>query len=119
MYNPSIGAMDCLERAYNRTARLVTRMGRSAPALAKLGWPTWAESRHTKQSEFVGKIFQTSEPKVLKKRFPGPLQGGMTTRAIKRGELDEPPAGPGISEKSFSVWAPRIHNEMLRANVIA
>ena len=117
MYNPSVGAMDCVERAYNRTARLVTRKERSAPALAKLGWPAWAESRNTKQSEFVGKVFQTSEPKVLKKRFPGPLQGDMTTRAIKRGELYEPPAGPGISEKSFSVWAPRIYNEMLRAAI--
>lgn len=114
LFNSSVGAMEYMERSYNKTARIVTRMERSAPALAEVGWPTWSDSRETKQKQFVENIFETSEPKVLKQRFPNPLQGDMTTRAIERGELWEPPALPGISTKSFSVWAPRLHNEPLR-----
>ena len=106
--------MDCLEKAYNRSARIVCRTERSAPARDRLGWPAWEDSRRGKQSDFVKKVFRIGEPKVLKERFPGPLQGDMVTRAIKRGELWEPPAAPGIYEKSFGVWAPRVYNDSLR-----
>ena len=64
--------------------------------------------------QFVERICETSEPKVLKERIPEPLQGAMTTRAIKRGELWEPPAGSGIRTKAFGVWAPRVYNMSLR-----
>ena len=114
MFNPSRGAMDCLQKAYNRSARIVCRTERSAPARDRLGWPAWEDSRRERQSGFVERVFRTGEPKVLKERFPGPLQGDMVTRAIKRGELWEPPAAPGIYEKSFGVWAPRVYNDSLR-----
>ena len=61
----------------------------------------------------VEKIFKNGEPKVLNDRFPSPIRGDVVTRAIKRGELCEPP-GYGLDEKSFGVWAPRVYNESLR-----
>ena len=114
MYSPSKTASDYMERAYNRAARMICKMERTGPALEKLGWPTWVESRRNKRMQFVEKIFRTGQPKVLKERFSEPLSGAMATRAIRRGELWEPPSGPGINQKSFGIWAPRVYNEYLR-----
>ena len=114
MYSPSKAASDYMERAYNRAARMICRMERTGPALDKLGWPTWLEGWRRKQMQFVEKIFRTGQPKVLKERFSDPLDGAMATRAIRRGELWEPPSGSGINQKSFSVWAPQVYNEYLR-----
>ena len=38
----------------------------------------------------------------------------MQTRAIRRGELQEPWAATFVGSKQFGVWAPRVLNEMLR-----
>ena len=114
LYNPSKGALEYLEKAYNRSGRMITNLERTAPALEKLGWPALPEIHRRKQAEFVMSIFKRRQPEVLQERLPGPLQGSMETRAIARGELWEPPATPGIGEKTFGVWAPRIINEELR-----
>ena len=83
----SAAAEEMMERAYKRAARMVTRMKRSAPALEKLKKPTWGERRRAETEAFVAKIYYGEEPKVLRKRFPDRLQGGMETRAIARGEI--------------------------------
>ena len=114
MYSPSKTASDYMERAYNRAARMICRMERTGPALEKLGWPTWLESRRNKRMQFVEKSPRTGQPKVLKERFSDPMGAAMATRAIRRVELWEPPSGSGINQKSFSIWASRVYNEYLR-----
>eukprot|EP00663_Eupelagonemidae_sp_cell21sb_P012518 gene12518-biopygen7589 len=98
----------------NEALEQFERTERSAPALEKLGWPKWDDMQEKRRVDFVTKIFKTGEPEVLKDRFPSALKGDMVTRAMTRGELWEPPAAPGIGEKPFGVWAPRVYNAGLR-----
>ena len=39
-------------------------------------------------------------------------------RPNARGEIWEPPAAPGIGERTFGVWAPRVLNAGLRAKAV-
>jgi hypothetical protein len=48
----SAAATDIMDRAYNRTARMVVKSERSAPALEKLKWDQW-EERKAKKTEGV------------------------------------------------------------------
>ena len=46
--------------------------------------------------------------------MPGKLTGGIETRAMKRGELEEPRVRRAIGGKQFGVWSPEVFNETLR-----
>ena len=107
-------ATDILDRAYNRTARMAAKSERSAPALEKLKWDQWEERKDKRQKTFVTKIYERKEPEILYKRIPGKLQGSMQTRAMARGELEEPGAKLEIGEQAFGIWAPRLLNEIKR-----
>jgi len=113
-YNQSGAARETVERAYNRMARMVTGEGRSEQALRKLKWPRWTKRREAVRKAFVSKIYYLKEPEVLREMMPGKLEGEIQTRAVKRGELQEPPAETFIGSKQFSVWAPRVINEILQ-----
>ena len=103
-----------VERAYNRTARMAARTQRSRPALEQLKWPTWEEKRESALKKFVNGVYERKQPEALFERFPKPQQGAAETRAMKRGELEEPGTRTYIGEKSFSIWAARVLNESKR-----
>eukprot|EP00660_Eupelagonema_oceanica_P019384 gene19384-biopygen18710 len=117
---PTEAAVDSLRKAYNRTARMAVRTARSAPARAKLKWPRWERRRAAACAAFVAKVHAEEEPPVLKELFPATLaesQQGMRTRAATRGDLVEPRSHRAVGEKAFSIWAPRVLNQVLNDEV--
>lgn len=111
-FNPTEAATDSVERAFNRTARMITGMDRSEEALGKLKWQGWRHRRVAARKAFVAKIFYGGQPRALKDMFPEKLKGPMQTRAMERGELEEPFTGTCIGSKQFSIWGPRTFNQM-------
>eukprot|EP00660_Eupelagonema_oceanica_P019559 gene19559-biopygen27315 len=117
---PTATANASLEKAYNRTARMAVGAKRSTPALTKLGWRSWERRRTAVRAAFVAKVREEGEPAVLNKLFPPPLaekQEGMLSRAARRGELVEPASRTAAGEKAFSIWAPRVVNQILSDDV--
>eukprot|EP00660_Eupelagonema_oceanica_P019774 gene19774-biopygen22176 len=93
---------------------------RSAPAFAKLGWPSWGRRRAAARAAFVAKVHEEGEPPSLKELLPPPLadgQEGMLPSAARRGELVEPAPRTAAGEQAFSVWAPRVVNQIINDNV--
>eukprot|EP00660_Eupelagonema_oceanica_P019624 gene19624-biopygen16362 len=93
---------------------------RSAPAFAKLGWPTWGRRRAAARAAFVAKVHEEGEPPSLKELLPPPLadgQEGMLPSVARRGELVEPAPRTAAGEQAFSVWAPRVVNQIINDNV--
>eukprot|EP00660_Eupelagonema_oceanica_P019738 gene19738-biopygen4054 len=93
---------------------------RSAPAFAKLGWPSWERRRAAARAAFVAKVHEEGEPPSLKELLPPPLADGlegMLPSAARRGELVEPAPRTAAGEQAFSVWAPRVVNQIINDNV--
>eukprot|EP00660_Eupelagonema_oceanica_P019463 gene19463-biopygen6390 len=84
-------AEQVVRRAYNRTARIAVMSERSAPALAKLRWPSWERRRAAARAAFTQKIWVEGEPPSLRELLPeeGGSSDGMQTRAMQRGEVPE------------------------------
>eukprot|EP00660_Eupelagonema_oceanica_P019298 gene19298-biopygen29592 len=117
---PTAAANASLERAYKRTARMAVGTKRSAPAFAKLGWPSWGRRRAAARAAFVAKVWEEGEPPSLKELLPPPLAEGlegMLPSAARRGELVEPAPRTAAGEQAFSVWAPRVVNQIINDNV--
>ena len=112
MIDNSEGAEDMKRRAYNRMLRMAAREKRSAPARKKLERPEWDDREEAIREKFVAKVYYGGEPEVLRELFPEKLKGNMQTRAMSRGELEEPQNWSSIGGKAFRVWAPQVINEI-------
>ena len=62
-----------LAQVYNRSARVTARTARTAPALKKLGWPTWKKRRGLARQEMVMKIWKEGEPEDDRRAQTTPL----------------------------------------------
>eukprot|EP00662_Eupelagonemidae_sp_cell21_P015808 gene15808-biopygen88115 len=113
--NPSAEARSSVQRAYNRTARIATRLERSEPALTRLGWPKWEEKRASIRQALVCKIWNDEEPKCLRELLPEQdnRQTGRS-RADARGEIDTLSFRPGVGGKAFRSWGPEEYNAVCR-----
>ncbi len=112
--NPSNTAQHSMQRAYDRTARIAARMPRSEPARQKLGWPKWGERIEAIREALVAKIWTEKEPACLRKLLQDDDERKTgRSRAQKRGEIEEHPAGRK-GKKAFRNWAPEAHNRTCR-----
>eukprot|EP00660_Eupelagonema_oceanica_P019663 gene19663-biopygen39957 len=112
-------AEQVVRRAYNRTARIAVMSERSAPALAKLRWPTWERRRTAARAAFTQKIWVEGDPPSLRELLPEAVNpgDGMQTRAMLRGEVPEPAPRNAAGEKAFRIWGPRVINQVARDDV--
>eukprot|EP00660_Eupelagonema_oceanica_P019759 gene19759-biopygen2698 len=112
---PTAAAVSFYVRAYHRTARIAARTERSEPALQRLEWPTWERRRAAARAAFATKVWHEREPAALRDLLPeAPRlpEEGMHTRAMLRGEMQEPQPNLVLGCKAFRIWAPRVINQV-------
>eukprot|EP00756_Hemistasia_phaeocysticola_P039735 Hpha_TRINITY_DN16829_c3_g4::TRINITY_DN16829_c3_g4_i1::g.152713::m.152713 len=118
---PSNKAEQRLRRVYNKTARWAATRGRaqnkirSAPALQKLGWPTWGERREAQEERYTMRVWVHERPAPLRKLLD-PTSDDIfqfqSTRLLHRNEEHEPRFTTKVGEKSFSWKGPRVVNKV-------
>ena len=92
---------------------MATRLERSAPAIKQLKWATWEKRRESARAAMVARIYHEKAPEVLWDLMPPEIKRDMVLRCQTRGELETEMEG----EKAFRIWAPRVYNESLRAEI--
>ena len=107
-------ARQLVERVYKRTARVVARTKRTAPALKRLKWATWAKRRGATRAAMVMKVWSEERPEALWELFPPKVKRDMAIRRVRDGELEEVAARTSEGTKAFRVWAPEIYNRVAR-----
>eukprot|EP00660_Eupelagonema_oceanica_P019048 gene19048-biopygen43094 len=104
-----------LPKAYHRTARIAARTERSEPALQQLKWPSWERRQTAARAAFAAKVWHEREPMALRDLLPAAPQlpeDGMHTRAMLRGEMQEPQPNLVLGSKAFRNWGPRVINQV-------
>eukprot|EP00666_Eupelagonemidae_sp_cell4sb_P017836 gene17836-biopygen21707 len=127
MEGASAAAINSVQRAYHRAARMACRMERrgfrpraplpcerSEPALRQSGWPTWPRRRRAAAAAMACKIWYSGEPPSLRARLPELIRGTITRSKGRRLPLHAHTRL--IARKAFSVWARYTINRVLAGN---
>eukprot|EP00666_Eupelagonemidae_sp_cell4sb_P001473 gene1473-biopygen21557 len=130
MEGASTAAINSLQRAYHRAARMACRMERhsfrrrapvaterSEAALRRTGWPTWPRRRRAAAAAMACKIWYSGEPPTLRACLPGLIQGSSTRSAGRRLPLKA--HTHVVARKAFSVWARLLINRVLAGSTFA